>query len=119
MKLDCLIIIGGDGTLRIAHELSQIGINIVELFLTNPELLRYISCLIIIGVPKTIDNDLVLTDTTFGFMSAVAVATDALDRLHTTAESHHRISILVPKTIDNDLVLTDTTSQQLLWLQML
>lgn len=75
LKLDCLIVIGGDGTLRIAHELSQIGINIV-------------------GVPKTIDNDLVLTDTTFGFMSAVAVATDALDRLHTTAESHHRISIL-------------------------
>ena len=75
LKLDCLVVIGGDGTLRIAHELSQLGINVI-------------------GVPKTIDNDLVLTDMTFGFMSAVAVATDALDRLHTTAESHHRISIL-------------------------
>jgi phosphofructokinase-like protein len=75
LNLDCLVVIGGDGTLRIAHELSQLGINVI-------------------GVPKTIDNDLVLTDMTFGFMSAVAVATDALDRLHTTAESHHRISIL-------------------------
>jgi phosphofructokinase-like protein len=75
LNLDCLVVIGGDGTLRIAHELSQLGINVI-------------------GVPKTIDNDLVLTDMTFGFMSAVAVATDALDRLHTTAESHHRVSIL-------------------------
>ena len=75
LKLDCLVVIGGDGTLRIADELSALGINIV-------------------GVPKTIDNDLVLTDITFGFMSAVSVATEALDRLHTTAESHHRVSIL-------------------------
>lgn len=75
LNLDCLIVIGGDGTLHIAYELSLLGINVI-------------------GVPKTIDNDLVLTDMTFGFMSAVAVATDALDRLHTTAESHHRVSIL-------------------------
>lgn len=75
LALDCLVVIGGDGTLRIAHELSLLGLNVI-------------------GVPKTIDNDLVLTDTTFGFISAVSVATDALDRLHTTAESHHRVSIL-------------------------
>lgn len=75
LNLDCIVVIGGDGTLRIAYELSLLGMNVI-------------------GVPKTIDNDLVLTDTTFGFMSAVAVATDALDRLHTTAESHHRVSIL-------------------------
>jgi len=75
LKLDCLVVIGGDGTLNIAHELSLLGINVI-------------------GVPKTIDNDLPLTDTTFGFMSAVTVATEALDRLHTTAESHHRVSIL-------------------------
>lgn len=75
LNLDCLIVIGGDGTLKIGYELSLLGINVI-------------------GVPKTIDNDLVLTDMTFGFMSAVAVATDALDRLRTTAESHHRVSIL-------------------------
>lgn len=75
LGLDCLIVIGGDGTLHIAYELSLLGINVI-------------------GVPKTIDNDLVLTDFTFGFMSAVSVATDALDRLRTTAESHHRVSIL-------------------------
>lgn len=75
LNLDCLIVIGGDGTLAIAHELSLLGINVI-------------------GVPKTIDNDLALTDTTFGFMTAVDMATEALDRLHTTAESHHRVNIL-------------------------
>ena len=75
LNLSCLVVIGGDGTLKIAHELTNLGINVV-------------------GVPKTIDNDLVLTDLTFGFLSAVSVATEALDRLHTTAESHHRVSIL-------------------------
>ncbi len=75
LGLECLVVIGGDGTLNIAHELSELGLKII-------------------GVPKTIDNDLVLTEVTFGFMSAVSVATEALDRLHTTAESHHRVSIL-------------------------
>lgn len=75
LNLDCLIVIGGDGTLAIANELSLLGVNVI-------------------GVPKTIDNDLALTDTTFGFMTAVDMATEALDRLHTTAESHHRVNIL-------------------------
>lgn len=75
MRLDGLIAIGGDGTLKIALELSKLGMNII-------------------GVPKTIDNDLDQTDFTFGFDSAVSVATEAVDRLHTTAESHHRIMIL-------------------------
>ncbi len=74
--LDGLILIGGDGTQKIGHRLStEYGIPIV-------------------GVPKTIDNDLEATDFTFGFWSAVDVATDALDRLHTTAESHDRVMIL-------------------------
>ena len=75
LNLDCLIVIGGDGTLTIAHQLSLLGIKVI-------------------GVPKTIDNDLALTDITFGFMTAVDMATEALDRLHTTAESHHRVNIL-------------------------
>lgn len=75
LELDCLIVIGGDGTLFIAKELSQKGVPVV-------------------GVPKTIDNDLSATDVTFGFDTAVATATEALDRLHTTAESHHRVMIL-------------------------
>ena len=74
--LDGIILIGGDGTQKIGHRLTQeYGIPIV-------------------GVPKTIDNDLEATDFTFGFWSAVDVATDALDRLHTTAESHDRVMIL-------------------------
>jgi 6-phosphofructokinase 1 len=73
--LDALILIGGDGTLAIAHELSKRGIKVV-------------------GVPKTIDNDVGGTDTTFGFDTAVNIATEAIDRLHTTAESHHRVMIL-------------------------
>ena len=72
-ELDALIVIGGDGTLKIAERLSnRYGINII-------------------GVPKTIDNDLSSTDTTFGFDTAVDTATGAIDKLHTTAESHHRI----------------------------
>jgi len=76
LGLDALVVIGGDGTLSIAHRLmEEHGIPVV-------------------GVPKTIDNDLAATDRTFGFATAVEVATDALDRLHTTAESHHRIMLL-------------------------
>jgi phosphofructokinase-like protein len=76
LGLDGLIVVGGDGTLRIAHELiERFGLPIV-------------------GVPKTIDNDLAGTDVTFGFDTALGVATDALDRLHTTAESHHRVMVL-------------------------
>jgi len=74
MGLDALVVIGGDGTLAIAHELYKLGIPLV-------------------GVPKTIDNDIAETTMTFGFDTAVAFATDALDRLHTTAESHHRIMV--------------------------
>jgi 6-phosphofructokinase 1 len=70
-----IIAIGGDGTLRIAQRLCEKGIPMV-------------------AVPKTIDNDLAATDYTFGFHTAVAVATDAVDRLHTTAESHDRVMIL-------------------------
>lgn len=74
-KLDALIAIGGDGTLSIGLKLMEMGLPVV-------------------GVPKTIDNDLAATDVTFGFDSALAVATDAVDKLHTTAESHHRVMIL-------------------------
>lgn len=72
---EALIVIGGDGSLNIALELSRKGLKTV-------------------GVPKTIDNDLMATDFTFGFQSAVETAQDALDKLHTTAESHHRVMIL-------------------------
>lgn len=75
LKLDGLIAIGGDGTLHIAHRLFKMGLNVV-------------------GVPKTIDNDLSETELTFGFDSAVSVATEAIDRLHTTAQSHHRVMVL-------------------------
>jgi ATP-dependent phosphofructokinase / diphosphate-dependent phosphofructokinase len=75
IHLDGLIAIGGEDTLGAAHKLTEHGVNII-------------------GVPKTIDNDLGATDVTFGFDTAVQVATDAIDRLHTTAESHHRIMIL-------------------------
>ena len=73
--LDALVCIGGDGTLGIAYRLLQDGVNVV-------------------GVPKTIDNDLRGTDITFGFDSAVSIATEAVDRLHTTAQAHHRIMVL-------------------------
>jgi len=69
--IDVLVAIGGDDTLGVAHRLSQEGVQVV-------------------GVPKTIDNDLSATDVTFGFHTAVQIATDAIDRLHTTAESHDR-----------------------------
>jgi 6-phosphofructokinase 1 len=75
LGLDGLIVIGGDGSLSIADLFHGKGINIV-------------------GVPKTIDNDLSATDVTFGFNTAVDTASEALDRLHTTAESHHRVMIL-------------------------
>jgi len=74
-NLDALIVIGGDGTMHITHQLSKMGINVV-------------------GVPKTIDNDLEATDQTFGHDSAVFVVSEALDRLHTTASAHHRVMVI-------------------------
>jgi len=74
LDLAALVSVGGDGTMAITHELHKRGIPVV-------------------GVPKTIDNDLEATDYTFGFQTAVETATEALDRLHTTAESHDRIII--------------------------
>jgi len=73
-RLDALIVIGGDGTMACAAPIAAAGI-------------------IVIGVPTTIDNDLVGTEITFGFLTAVATATDALDRLHSTADSHHRVMV--------------------------
>ena len=76
LALDGLIVIGGNGSLSIACKLhADFGLPIV-------------------GVPKTIDNDIVGTDTTFGFNTAVQIATDAIDRLHTTAESHDRVLVV-------------------------
>lgn len=75
LNIDALVCIGGDGTLGIAYRLFKDGIPIV-------------------GVPKTIDNDLRGTDITFGFHSAVSIATEGIDRIHTTAESLHRIMII-------------------------
>ena len=75
LQIAGLVAIGGDGTLSIARELSELGARVI-------------------GVPKTIDNDLEATDQTFGFDTAVSTATDALDKLHTTAESHHRVMVL-------------------------
>jgi len=73
--LDAQVCIGGDGTMSIAHGLSKIGFNIV-------------------GIPKTIDNDVYGTDQSFGFDTAVGIATDAIDRIHTTAISHHRVMVI-------------------------
>ncbi len=73
--LDALIVAGGDGTMAIAHRLTALGAPIV-------------------GVPKTIDNDLSETDVSFGFNTAINTATEALDKLRTTAESHHRVMVL-------------------------
>ena len=73
--LDALIVAGGDGTMAIAHRLAGLGAPVV-------------------GVPKTIDNDLSETDVTFGFNTAINTATEALDKLRTTAESHHRVMVL-------------------------
>src|SRR2546430_4087469 len=75
LNLNGLIAIGGEDTLGAANHLSEDGINVI-------------------GVPKTIDNDLGSTDVTFGFDTALQVATDAIDRLHTTAESHHRVMVV-------------------------
>ena len=75
LGLDALVVIGGDGSLNIAYELFKVGVPVV-------------------GVPKTIDNDILATDVTFGFNTAVETATEALDRLHTTAESHHRVMVI-------------------------
>ncbi len=75
LKLDALIVIGGDGTLRSAMEMGNKGVPVI-------------------GVPKTIDNDIGGTEVTFGFDTALTTATEALDRLHTTAEAHHRAMVL-------------------------
>ena len=72
---DCVFALGGDGTQKSSRDFSLKGVNFI-------------------GVPKTIDNDVAYTDTTFGYNTAVSVATEAIDRLHTTAESHHRILVL-------------------------
>jgi ATP-dependent phosphofructokinase / diphosphate-dependent phosphofructokinase len=75
LGLDALVVIGGDGTLSIAERLHRQGLPVV-------------------GVPKTIDNDLCGTDVPFGYQTALATATEAIDRLHTTTESHHRVMIV-------------------------
>lgn len=75
LEVEALICIGGDGTLGIAYKLFMDGIPVV-------------------GVPKTIDNDIIGTDITFGFDSAVSIATEGIDRIHTTAQSHHRVMIV-------------------------
>lgn len=75
LGVECLVVIGGDGTLSSGRDFSKLGLNII-------------------GVPKTIDNDLSATDRTFGFMTAVDTATDAIDKLHSTAEAHHRVMVL-------------------------
>ncbi len=75
MKLDALVVIGGDGTLEIAHQF-------------------YLKGLPVVGVPKTIDNDIWGTTSCFGFDTAVSFASDAIDRLHTTAEAHRRIMVV-------------------------
>ena len=73
--MEALVVIGGEDTLGVATKLAGLGVNVV-------------------GVPKTIDNDLSGTDFTFGFDTAVNIATEAIDRLHTTAESHHRVVVV-------------------------
>jgi len=75
LGLTALVVVGGDGSLKIAQEMMRRGVPIV-------------------GVPKTIDNDLSETDVTFGYNTALETATDALDKLHSTAESHHRVMVL-------------------------
>jgi len=75
LELEGLVVIGGDGSLSIARDFAALGIPVV-------------------GVPKTIDNDLAATDVTFGFDTALVTASEALDKLHTTAESHHRVMLL-------------------------
>ncbi|MDR0573304.1 MAG: 6-phosphofructokinase [Tannerella sp.] len=75
MGFDCIVCIGGNGTQKTAYKLSQLGLNII-------------------GVPKTIDNDVYGTDKTFGFDTAVNIATEAIDRLHSTASSHKRVMVV-------------------------
>jgi 6-phosphofructokinase 1 len=75
LGLDCLVCIGGNGTMKTAWKLSELGINII-------------------GIPKTIDNDVWGTEKTFGFDSAVTIAAEAIDRLHSTANSHKRIMVI-------------------------
>lgn len=75
LAIDALVVIGGDGTLSIAQDFFRLGVRVV-------------------GIPKTIDNDLSGTDVTFGFDTALVTATEAIDKLHTTAESHHRVMVL-------------------------
>ncbi len=75
LGLDCLVCIGGNGTQKTAFKLSKLGMNVI-------------------GLPKTIDNDIWGTDSSFGFDSAVNIATEAIDRLHTTANSHKRIMVI-------------------------
>ncbi|WP_084103920.1 6-phosphofructokinase [Demequina sp. NBRC 110056] len=74
-KLDALICIGGDGTLRAASKVNKSGVPVI-------------------GIPKTIDNDVVGTDSSIGFDTAVTIATEAIDRLHSTAESHNRVMVV-------------------------
>ncbi len=74
-KIDALVTIGGDGTLHMSQQFIDLGVPVV-------------------GVPKTIDNDLSATDVTFGFDSALTIATEAVDRIHTTAQSHHRVMVI-------------------------
>jgi 6-phosphofructokinase 1 len=76
LGLDALVVIGGAGSLAVAHRAHEEGI------------------VPVVGVPKTIDNDVVCTEQTFGFDTAVAIATEAIDRLHTTAESHDRVMVV-------------------------
>jgi 6-phosphofructokinase 1 len=75
LEVDALVVIGGEDTLGVATQLYELGLKVV-------------------GVPKTIDNDLNATDYTFGFDTAVNIATEAIDRLHTTTESHHRVQVV-------------------------
>jgi 6-phosphofructokinase 1 len=75
LRLDCLVVLGGNGTNTTGYLLSREGLNVV-------------------GLPKTIDNDIVGTDCTFGFGSALSIATEAIDRLHSTAQSHNRVMVI-------------------------
>ncbi|MDR0319980.1 MAG: 6-phosphofructokinase [Treponema sp.] len=75
LELDCLVVLGGNGTNTTGYKLSREGLNVI-------------------GLPKTIDNDIVGTDRTFGFHSALAICTEAIDRLHSTAQSHSRVIVI-------------------------
>ena len=72
--VDCLVVVGGDGSLTLAAKFGELGVPVI-------------------GIPKTIDNDLSATDVTFGFDSAAATATEAVDKLHSTADSQHRVMV--------------------------